>query len=104
MADRPIRWLVDDSVKFAAREVRRGRRYDGIILDPPKYGRGPNGAVWTLEEKLPELIGLCRQPLDPRSSFLVLPVYPLRMSALAIGALVRQAQAALVGTVGTGRA
>src|SRR3546814_5589075 len=79
MADRPIRWLVDDAVKFAAREVRRGRRYDGIILDPPKYGRGPNGEVWKLEEKLPELIGLCRQLLDPRSSFLVLTVYAIRM-------------------------
>lgn len=102
MADRPIRWLVDDAVKFAAREVRRGRRYDGIILDPPKYGRGPNGEVWKLEEKLPELIGLCRQLLDPRSSFLVLTVYAIRMSALAIGELVRQATADLGGTVEMG--
>lgn len=102
MTDRPIRWLVDDALKFAAREVRRGRRYDGIILDPPKYGRGPNGEVWKLEEKLPELIGLCRQLLDPRSSFLVLTVYAIRMSALAIGELVRQATADLGGTVEMG--
>ncbi|MBM3928733.1 MAG: class I SAM-dependent rRNA methyltransferase, partial [Sphingomonadales bacterium] len=53
MADKPVRWLVEDAGKFAAREVRRGRRYDGIILDPPKWGRGPNGEVWKLEEHLP---------------------------------------------------
>ena len=50
MQDRPIRWIVDDAAKFTAREVRRGRRYDGIILDPPKFGRGPEGEVWRLEE------------------------------------------------------
>ena len=50
MADRPIRWIVDDAAKFTAREVRRERRYDGILLDPPKFGRGPTGEVWRLEE------------------------------------------------------
>ena len=50
MADTPVRWMVDDAAKFAAREVRRGRRYDGILLDPPKFGRGPEGEVWRLEE------------------------------------------------------
>src|SRR4029078_7168623 len=50
MAERPIRWLVDDAAQFAAREVRRGKRYDGIILDPPKFGRGPEGEVWRLED------------------------------------------------------
>jgi 23S rRNA (cytosine1962-C5)-methyltransferase len=53
MADRPIRWLVDDAGKFAAREVRRGRRYDGIILDPPKFGAGRTAKIWRLEEDLP---------------------------------------------------
>ena len=60
MADLPIRWIVDDAAKFVAREVRRGRRYDGILLDPPKYGRGPDGEVWRLEEDLPGLIENCR--------------------------------------------
>ena len=68
MADRPIRWLVDDAAKFAAREVRRGRRYDGIILDPPKFGRGPEGEVWRLEEGLPALIADCRRLLDDESA------------------------------------
>lgn len=102
MADRPIRWLVDDASKFTAREVRRGRRYDGIILDPPKYGRGPTGEVWKLEEGLPDLIHQCRQLLDENSSFLVLTVYAIRMSALAIGGLLREATADLGGTVEMG--
>ncbi|HEX8643066.1 MAG TPA: class I SAM-dependent methyltransferase [Allosphingosinicella sp.] len=102
MSDRPIRWLVEDAAKFVAREVRRGRRYDGIILDPPKYGRGPNGEIWKLEEGLPALVADCRRLLDDESRFLVLTVYAVRMSALAIGELVRQALADLGGTVECG--
>ncbi len=99
MADRPIRWLVDDAAKFTAREVRRGRRYDGIILDPPKYGRGPTGEIWRLEEDLPGLIADCRRLLDSDSRFLVLTVYAVRMSALAIGELLSQHFADLGGRV-----
>src|SRR3546814_6913907 len=84
LADRPTRWIVDDAAKFVAREVRRGRRYDGILLDPPKYGRGPEGEVWKLEEGLPNLIADCRKLLDEDSRFLFLTVYAVRMSALAI--------------------
>ena len=102
MADRPIRWMVDDAAKFAAREVRRERRYDGIFLDPPKFGRGPNGETWRLEEHLPALIADCRALLDDKSKFLVLTVYAIRMSALAIGELLRQATADLGGTVEVG--
>ncbi|HEY0445671.1 MAG TPA: class I SAM-dependent methyltransferase [Allosphingosinicella sp.] len=102
MSERPIRWMVDDAAKFAAREVRRGRRYDGIILDPPKYGRGPAGEVWKLEEGLPGLIADCRKLLDGESRFLVLTVYAVRMSALAIGELLNQALAGLGGTIECG--
>ena len=102
MAARPIRWLVDDAAKFVAREVRRERRYDGIILDPPKFGRGPAGEVWRLEEDLPALIAGCRKLLDADSRFLVLTVYAVRMSALAIGELVRQTLGDLGGTVEAG--
>lgn len=102
MAGAPVRWLVDDALKFVRREVRRGRRYAGIILDPPKFGRGPEGEVWRLEEGLPELIAGCRALLDERSSFLVLTVYAIRMSALAIGALMEQATADLGGHVEAG--
>ena len=102
LADKPVRWMVDDATKFAAREVRRGRRYDGILLDPPKFGRGPEGEVWRLEEGLPGLIADCRKLLDEKSTFLFLTVYAVRMSALAIGELVRQAFADLPGTVEAG--
>jgi 23S rRNA (cytosine1962-C5)-methyltransferase len=102
MADKPIRWIVDDAAKFTAREVRRGRRYDGIILDPPKYGRGPEGEVWKLEEKLAPLLADCRRLLDADSRFLFLTVYAVRMSALAIGELVSQLFRDLPGRVEMG--
>ena len=82
--------------------MRRGRRYDGIILDPPKYGRGPEGEVWRLEEHLPGLIDDCAALLDGRARFLVLTVYAVRISALAIGELLRQATAHLGGRVEAG--
>jgi 23S rRNA (cytosine1962-C5)-methyltransferase len=87
MVDHPIRWLVDDAAKFAAREVRRGSRYDGIILDPPKFGRGPKNETWRLEEGLPPLIADCRRLLDGNSRFLFLTVYAVRMSSLALAGL-----------------
>jgi len=102
LAERPIRWIVDDASKFTAREVRRGRRYDGILLDPPKFGRGPTGEVWRLEENLAPLLADCRRLLDENSRFLVLTVYAVRMSALSIGELVRQMIGDLGGTVEMG--
>jgi 23S rRNA (cytosine1962-C5)-methyltransferase len=102
LADRPVRWIVEDCAKFVAREVRRGRRYDGIILDPPKYGRGPDGEVWKLEDGLPGLVADCRRLLDGDSRFLFLTVYAVRMSALAIGELVGQIFADLPGRVECG--
>lgn len=99
MADKPIRWLVDDAAKFAAREVRRERRYDGIILDPPKFGRGPKNETWRLEESLPDLLTDCRKLLDGHSRFLFLTVYAVRMSSLALGGLVNELFSDLPGTV-----
>jgi 23S rRNA (cytosine1962-C5)-methyltransferase len=99
MANRPIRWLIDDAAKFAAREVRRGKRYDGIILDPPKFGRGPEGEVWRLEEGLPPLIADCRRLLDERSRFLFLTVYAVRMSSLALAGLLAEHFADLPGSI-----
>lgn len=98
----PIRWLTDDAVKFAAREVRRGKRYDVILLDPPKFGRGPDGEVWKLEEHLPALIADCRRLLDDQSRCLFLTVYAVRMSALALGELLAAHFADLPGTVEIG--
>lgn len=99
MTDRPVRWIVDDAAKFAAREVRRNKRYDGIILDPPKFGRGPDGEVWRLEEHLPNLIADCAQLLDADSRFLFLTVYAVRMSSLAIAGLLAEALRHLPGTI-----
>jgi 23S rRNA (cytosine1962-C5)-methyltransferase len=99
MAERPIRWLTDDAAKFTAREVRRGKRYDGIILDPPKFGRGPDGEVWRLEEHLPGLIGDCARLLDSDSRFLFLTVYAVRLSSLALAGLLAEALAELPGQI-----
>mgnify|MGYP001497909375 CR=1 FL=1 len=99
MEQRPVRWIIDDAAKFAAREVRRGRRYDGIILDPPKFGRGPEGEVWRLEEHLPGLVADCRQLLDTDSRFLFLTVYAVRMSSLAIAGLLDEVFADLPGRI-----
>ncbi len=99
MATRPIRWIVDDAAKFAAREVRRGKRYDGIILDPPKFGRGPEGEVWRLEDHLSGLVGDCTKLLDAGSRFLFLTVYAVRMSSLALAGLMDEMLSDLPGTI-----
>ncbi|MFZ9395057.1 MAG: class I SAM-dependent methyltransferase [Erythrobacter sp.] len=99
MEDRPVRWLVDDAPKFTAREVRRGKRYAGIILDPPKFGRGPDGETWRLEEGLPGLLADCRKLLDSDSRFLFLTVYAVRMSSLALAGLMEEVLRELPGTI-----
>ena len=80
VADKPVRWIVDDCVKFVQREIRRGNRYDGIIMDPPSYGRGPGGEVWKLEEQLFPLVELCSKVLSENPSFLILNSYTTGLS------------------------
>src|SRR5690606_21646316 len=75
LEDRPIRRICEDARRYVQREVRRGSRYEGIILDPPKYGRGPDGEVWRLFEDLPELASLCAELLSDKASFLILNAY-----------------------------
>jgi len=89
MHNAPIRWLTDDARKFVAREVRRGKRYDAILLDPPKFGRGPEGEVWELTQHLPDLLADCAQLLDADSKLLILTTYALRLSAVALDALMQ---------------
>ena len=79
LEDRPIRWILDDAVKFSTREARRGHSYDGILLDPPRYGRGPKGEVWRLFEDLPGLLRSCRAILKP-DGFVILTAYAVRAS------------------------
>ncbi|MBR1506499.1 MAG: class I SAM-dependent methyltransferase [Eubacterium sp.] len=75
LGDAPIRWLVDDCVKFVEREIRRGNRYDGIIMDPPSYGRGPKGEIWKIEENVYKLIELSTELLDKDSLFFLINSY-----------------------------
>lgn len=75
LEERPIRWLVDDAPAFVAREIRRGRTYDGLILDPPRFGRGPKGELWRVEEALLALLRGCRQLLSPTPLFVLLNTY-----------------------------
>jgi 23S rRNA (cytosine1962-C5)-methyltransferase len=84
----PIRWIVDDATVFAEREVRRGRVYDGILLDPPRFGRGPAGEVWNLNDDLPHLVDTVEHLLAPGSSFLTLTAYAIRASFLSVHELV----------------
>ena len=76
-----IRWVYEDAFKFAKREVKRGKRYHGIIMDPPPYGRGPEGEKWTLQEQLNELVKLSKDLLEPKQSFFILSMYAVGLSA-----------------------
>ncbi len=89
VADRPIRYLVDDCMKFVEREIRRGNTYDGIVMDPPSYGRGPGGEVWQLEEKLYPFITRVMQLLSPNPIFFILNSYSTGLSASVMEYLLR---------------
>ncbi|MDQ2861246.1 MAG: class I SAM-dependent methyltransferase [Pseudomonadota bacterium] len=91
LSSAPVRWICEDARKYVQREVRRGSRYDGIILDPPKYGRGPAGEVWRLHEDLPALIAGCAALLSEEASFLLLNAYSERLSGLALASLLADA-------------
>lgn len=85
-----IRWVVEDATKFVRREVRRGNRYNGIILDPPAYGRGPDGEKWVLEEHLGDLLRSCADLLDGDNFFFIINLYSLGFSSLILENLVGQ--------------
>jgi len=85
-----IRWVVEDAYKFTLREVKRGKKYTGIILDPPAYGRGPDGEKWQLNHHIDQLIGLCAQILDKKNGFLILNMYAVGYSALIAENLVKK--------------
>ena len=75
LIDKPIRWIVDDCVKFVEREIRRGNHYDAIIMDPPSYGRGPKGEIWKIEEAIHPLVKLCAQLLSDEPLFFLINSY-----------------------------
>lgn len=89
LADRPVRFIVDDVVKFVNREFRRGRKYDAVIMDPPSYGRGPNGELWKIEDELYGLISLCMDILSPEPLFFLVNSYTTGLSPTVIGNMLR---------------
>lgn len=88
LADRPVRWLVDDCVKFVEREIRRGNRYDGIIMDPPSYGRGPKGEIWKIEEKIHPFIHLCTEILSEDPLFFLVNSYTTGLQPAVLSYLI----------------
>ena len=89
LKDKPVRYIVDDVIKFVNREIRRGNKYDAIIMDPPSYGRGANGEVWKFEENLPELIKLCTQVLSDNPVFFLINSYTTGISSTVLENLLR---------------
>jgi len=94
LSDKPCRWITDDCKKFAERELRRGSRYDGIIMDPPSYGRGPGGEVWKLEDAVYGLVSLCGKLLSDNARFFIINSYTTGLSASVmeymLGVLIKQ--------------
>ena len=88
LADAPIRWIVDDCVKFVEREIRRGNHYDAIIMDPPSYGRGPKGEIWKIEESIHPLVKLCAQLLVDRPLFFLINSYTTGLQPAVLSYLI----------------
>ncbi len=100
--DKPIRWIVDDALKFVQRESRRGTQYDGILLDPPKFGRGPKGEIWEVYKSLPHLFELCRAVLSDTPLFLIVTVYAVKASAIHLGQALQDVMSRSKGSVESG--
>lgn len=100
--DRTIRWIADDAMKFIAREQRRGNQYDAIVLDPPKFGRGPKNETWRFEEDFPELLDGVRALLSPDPLFIIVTAYAVRLSYLAVAQSLADRVSGLGGTLQTG--
>jgi len=91
----PVRWIAEDVRKFVARELRRGSRYDGLIVDPPSYGRGPRGQLWKLDEHLPDLLAHCHQLIEPSPRLLLISCHSSGWDATRLRSLVREAMPSL---------
>jgi len=102
LTEKPVRWIVDDALKFVLREGRRGNRYDGILLDPPKFGRGPKGEVWEIYKSLPNLLEACRQVLSEQPLFVVVTVYAVQASAIHVGQTLQDMMSKFNGEVESG--
>ena len=99
LKDAPIRWLVDDCVKFVEREIRRGNQYDAIIMDPPSYGRGPKGEIWKIEESVYPLIQLCSQILTDNPLFFLINSYTTGLQPAVLSYMISTVLGTANGTV-----
>ena len=102
LGDKPIRWIIDDALKFVQRENRRGVKYEGLILDPPKFGRGPKGEVWEFFKMLPFLLAEIKPILADKPIFLVITAYAIRASALSMHYAVQEMMSSFRGSVSSG--
>ena len=102
LAEKPVRWIVDDALKFVQREARRGNKYDGFLLDPPKFGRGPKGEVWEIYKSLPKLLEACRQVLSDKPLFVVITIYAVQASAIHVGQTLEAMMRDFGGSVDSG--
>ncbi|HSV85085.1 MAG TPA: class I SAM-dependent methyltransferase [Levilinea sp.] len=102
LEERPVRWIVDDVLKYVQREARRGSQYDGLILDPPKFGRGPKGEVWEFYRLIPELLRVCSQVMSAQARFVVLTAYAVKASAVTLHYAVAEMMRSQRGEVSAG--
>lgn len=102
LEDTPIKWICDDAKGFVARELRRGNTYDGIILDPPKFGRGPDGERWQLEDDLPDFAADCAKLLAPDAEFMILTAYAMRLSSMSLANLIQDVTKERGGSIDNG--
>ncbi len=102
LTNKPIRWIKDDALKFCERELRRGNTYDGIIIDPPVYGHGPNGEIWDFKKSFPKLLSICRQLLSPNPLFIIINAYAISASSLMLKNVLSDYISNLKGTIEIG--
>lgn len=102
LADKPIRWILDDASKFVQREINRGVRYDGIVMDPPVYGHGPKGEKWNFSESFPRLLELCKQVLSDKPVFVIINAYAISSSALMLENVLKDFAKDLEGKIEVG--
>lgn len=102
LEDAPIRWIVDDVIKFVKKEIRQGKKYDAIIMDPPSYGKGPKDEIWKIEEKLPDLLAACREILSDNPLFVIFNMYSTELSSISVANLLSDMTKGLDGTIESG--
>ncbi len=102
LEEKPIRWILDDAIKFLEREIKRGVKYDGILMDPPIYGHGPKGEVWDFDKSFPDLMALCKQVLSPTPLFFLVNAYAISASFLMLENVLRDYLEDLGGQIESG--